>query len=142
VNGTSYYQCGSTCDNRTSVSGDLFFVVVDAPPGYWRRGLFLGRRAERPLSGTITAVLRLSPLVLRLVVSLILTLAILRAAAALWIDGPESRALAGTLAGGLVLIALTAAVLVRPWRRAGDRRCRQPIRSTRNRGPVAQAQFG
>jgi hypothetical protein len=61
------------------------------------------------------AVLRAA---LRLVVSLILALAILWAAAALWIDGPESRALAGTLAGGLVLIALTAAVLVRPWRRA------------------------
>jgi hypothetical protein len=63
-------------------------------------------------------LLRLSRLVLRLVVSLILALAILWAAAALWIDGPESRALAGTLAGGLVLIAVTAAALVRPWRRA------------------------
>lgn len=62
--------------------------------------------------------LRLSRLILRLVVSLILALAILWAAAALWIDGPESRLLAGALAGGLVLIAATAAVLVRPWRRA------------------------
>jgi hypothetical protein len=61
------------------------------------------------------AVLRVT---LRLVVSLILALAILWAAAALWIDGPESRALAGTLAGGLILIAATGAVLVRPWRRA------------------------
>jgi hypothetical protein len=48
---------------------------------------------------------------------LILALAVLWAAA-LWIDGPESRALAGALALGLVLIAGLAAVLVRPWRRA------------------------
>lgn len=61
---------------------------------------------------------RLGRLILRLVISLILALAVLWAAAALWIDGPEPRALAGALAGGLVLIALTAAVLVRPWRRA------------------------
>jgi len=64
------------------------------------------------------AVLRLTRVLLRLVVSLILALAILWAAAALWIDGPESRPLAGALALGLVLVALTAAVLVRPWRRA------------------------
>jgi hypothetical protein len=57
-------------------------------------------------------------LALRVVVSLILALAILWAGAALWIDGPASRALAGTLAGGLLVIAVTAAVLVRPWRRA------------------------
>jgi len=63
-------------------------------------------------------LLRLGGVALRLLASSILALAILWAAAALWIDGPESRALAGTLAGGLVLIAVTAAVLVRPWRRA------------------------
>jgi hypothetical protein len=63
-------------------------------------------------------VLRLGRLVLRIAVSLILALAVLWAAAALWIDGPESRALAGALAGGLLLVALTASVLVRPWRRA------------------------
>ena len=63
-------------------------------------------------------LLRLSRLFLRIAVSLILSIAILWAAAALWIDGPESRVLAGTLAGGLVLVAGVAAVLVRPWRRA------------------------
>ena len=62
--------------------------------------------------------MRLSRLVLRIGVSLILAIAILWAAAALWIDGPGSPVLAGTLAGGLVLITGVAAVLVRPWRRA------------------------
>ncbi len=62
--------------------------------------------------------LRLSRLVLRIAVSLALAIAILWAAAALWIDGPESPAAAGTLAGGLVLIVGVAAVLVRPWLRA------------------------
>ena len=64
------------------------------------------------------AVWRLGRLVWGLFVSLILGLAILWAAAALWIDGPESRGLAGALAGGVVLIAMMAAVLIRPWRRA------------------------
>ena len=64
------------------------------------------------------AILRLSRLVLRVAISLILALAILWAAAALWIDGPASRLLAGALAGGLVLIAVTAAMLIRPRRRA------------------------
>jgi hypothetical protein len=64
------------------------------------------------------AVLRLSRLFLRLVISLILALATLWAAAALWVDGPESRVLAGMFAGGLVLTAVTAAMLIRPWRRA------------------------
>lgn len=59
-------------------------------------------------------LLRLSRLVLRIAVSLALAIAILWAAAALWIDGPTSPVLAGTLAG-LVLIAGVAAVLVRPW---------------------------
>jgi hypothetical protein len=62
--------------------------------------------------------LRPSRLILRLVVSLILASAVLWAAAAIWIDGPESRALAGTLAGALILIAVTAALLIRPRRRA------------------------
>jgi hypothetical protein len=61
---------------------------------------------------------RLSRLVWRLFVSLILGLASLWAAAALWIDGPESRVLTGTLASGVVLTALIAAVLIRPWWRA------------------------
>lgn len=47
--------------------------------------------------------------VLRIAVSLIPSIAILWAATALWIDGPESPVLAGTLAGGLVLIAGVAA---------------------------------
>jgi hypothetical protein len=60
---------------------------------------------------------------LRVVVSLILALAILWAGAALWIDGPASRTLAGLLAGGLVVGAVAAAVLVRPWRRAAVAVC-------------------
>jgi hypothetical protein len=64
------------------------------------------------------AVLRLSRLVLRVAVSLALAIAILWAAAALWIDGPESRVLAGALAGLVLLVAGLAAVLVRPWWRA------------------------
>ncbi len=64
------------------------------------------------------AALPLSRLVLRLMVSLILALATLWAAVALWIDGPASRVLAGALAGGLLVVALMSAVRVRPWRRA------------------------
>jgi hypothetical protein len=60
----------------------------------------------------------LSRFVLRITVSLMLGIATLWAAAALWIDGPESRVLAGVLAGGLVLIAGVTAALVRPSRRA------------------------
>ncbi len=60
-------------------------------------------------------VQRLSHLVLRIAASLALLLAITWAAAALWIDGPESRALAGTLAGGVVVASALAAALVRPW---------------------------
>lgn len=64
------------------------------------------------------AVMRLGRLLLRIAVPLILAIAILWAAAALWIDGPESRVLAGTLGGLLVLTAGLAAVLLRPWWRA------------------------
>jgi hypothetical protein len=64
------------------------------------------------------AILCLSRLVLRITVSPALAIVIVWAATALWIDGPESRALAGTLAGGLVLSAGVAAVLIRPWWRA------------------------
>jgi len=63
-------------------------------------------------------VIRVSRLLLRIAISIALLLAILWAAAALWIDGPESRGIAGTLAGGVFLAAGIAAVLVRPWRRA------------------------
>jgi hypothetical protein len=62
---------------------------------------------------------RLGRFVLRLVVSLALLLAVVWAAAALGIDGPESRVLAGTLALGLVLLAVLAMLIVRPWWRAG-----------------------
>lgn len=64
------------------------------------------------------SVPRLGRVVLRIVLGLTLALAVLWAAAALWIDGPGSRALSGALAGGLILAAVAAAMLVRPWRRA------------------------
>ena len=64
------------------------------------------------------SVPRLGRIALRIVLGLALALAVLWAAAALWIDGPGSRMLSGALAGGLVLFAATVAVLVRPWRRA------------------------
>ena len=60
-------------------------------------------------------VLRLSRLVMRTAISILLLIAILWAAAALWIDGPDSGALAGALAGGVLLVAALAAALVRPW---------------------------
>ena len=62
--------------------------------------------------------MRLSRVILRLVISLALAIAILWAGAALWIDGPESRVLAGALVGAIVLIAGLAAVLLRPWSKA------------------------
>lgn len=57
----------------------------------------------------------LSRRILRAVVSLLLLLAILWAGLALWIDGPESRVVAGALAGGLLAVAAVIAALVRPW---------------------------
>jgi hypothetical protein len=45
---------------------------------------------------------------------LLLAIGLLWAAAALWIDGPHSSALAGTLTAGLVVGAVAALVLVRP----------------------------
>lgn len=57
----------------------------------------------------------LSRRILRAVVSLLLLLAILWAGLALWIDGPESRVVAGALAGGLLAVAVVIAALVRPW---------------------------
>ncbi|MEF8731366.1 MAG: hypothetical protein V5B40_05470 [Candidatus Accumulibacter meliphilus] len=62
--------------------------------------------------------MRLSRVILRLVISLALAIAILWAGAALWIDGPESRVLAGALVGAIVLIAGLAAVLLPPWSKA------------------------
>jgi Domain of unknown function (DUF4105) len=64
------------------------------------------------------AVARLCRLAPRAAVSLALLLAVVWAAAALWIDGPGSPMLAGTLALGLVLLAILAVALVRPWWRA------------------------
>ncbi len=61
---------------------------------------------------------RLSRLFLRFAISTALLIAVLWATAALWIDRPESRAFAGVLAGGVLLVAALAAALVRPWRRA------------------------
>jgi hypothetical protein len=43
---------------------------------------------------------------------------VLWAAVALWVDGPRPREFAGLLALGLLLVSLTAAKVVRPWRRA------------------------
>jgi hypothetical protein len=76
--------------------------------------------ARAPLGGGRPPglVRRLGRFVLRLAVGLVLALASLWAAAALWIDGPEPPALAGALAGGSLLVAGLAAALVRPWGRA------------------------
>src|ERR1700720_4415991 len=38
-------------------------------------------------------------------------------AMALWFDGPQSRVLAGTMAGGLALVSILLAALVRPFLR-------------------------
>lgn len=69
-------------------------------------------------SGGSPFSLRLGRFVLRAAVSLFLLLAILWAALALWVDGPESRALAGALAGGVLTVAGLIALLLRPWLRA------------------------
>ena len=66
-------------------------------------------------SGTPAASLSLGRLILRGLVFLFVLLTILWAGAALWIDGPASRGLAGSLVGGLFLIAGLIAALVRPW---------------------------
>lgn len=63
-------------------------------------------------------IIRISRLLLRTAISIALLLAILWAAAALWIDGPQSQLIRGTLAGGVVLGAAVAALMVRPWWRA------------------------
>jgi len=49
---------------------------------------------------------------------LVLALGVVWAAAALWIDGPAARPLAGILAGGLVVAEIAIFVLLRPWGRA------------------------
>lgn len=65
------------------------------------------------------AVTRLFRLALHAAVALILLLAVGWAAAALWIDGPASPVLAGTLAVGIIALAGLAAALIRPLWRAG-----------------------
>ena len=54
-------------------------------------------------------MLQTSRLLLRTLISTALVIAILWAGAALWIDGPESRLLAGFLAGTLVLTGTSLA---------------------------------
>jgi hypothetical protein len=62
-------------------------------------------------------LLRLCRVFLRAGASIALALAVLWSAAALRIDGPESTALAGMLAGGVLLAAAPAAAMVCPfWR--------------------------
>lgn len=63
------------------------------------------------------AIRRCGRVLARGVVSLALALAVLWAAVALWIDGPESPVLAGMLVVGLVLITALSVALIRPWRR-------------------------
>jgi hypothetical protein len=57
--------------------------------------------------------------VLRMIVTVVLSVIVVAGVAwgalALWFDGPDSRVLAGTMAGGLTLIALLLAALVRPF---------------------------
>ena len=68
----------------------------------------------------LMTILRLTRLVLRAALSLAALLAVLWATAALWIDGPDSRLLAGTLAGCLLLTVLLFAFWIRPfWRALG-----------------------
>lgn len=58
---------------------------------------------------------------LRLCVTVVLSVIVVAGVAwgalALWIDGPDSRVLAGTMAGGLALIAILLAAFVRPFLR-------------------------
>jgi hypothetical protein len=63
-------------------------------------------------------IIRLSRLLLRIAMSIALLLAILWAAVALWIDGPQSQLIRGALAAGVVVGAAFAAILLRPWWRA------------------------
>ncbi len=62
--------------------------------------------------------MRLGRLLLRVFVSVALLLAILWAALALWIDGPESRVLAAALVGALLSLSALVIAFARPWWRA------------------------
>ena len=63
-------------------------------------------------------MLRLSWRIMRALLSVVLALLTLWAAVALWVDGPESPAVAGALAGGLLLVAVVIVARVRPWWRS------------------------
>ncbi|MGA7869612.1 MAG: DUF4105 domain-containing protein [Candidatus Binatus sp.] len=56
-------------------------------------------------------------LVATLALSAVVVAAVAWGAMALWFDGPESRVLAGTMTGGLALISILLASLVRPFLR-------------------------
>src|SRR5208282_5751136 len=56
-------------------------------------------------------------LIATLMLSLIVVAAVAWGALALWFDGPHSRVLAGTMAGGLALVSILLAALVRPFLR-------------------------
>ena len=49
-----------------------------------------------------------------LALSVIVVVGVAWGAMALWFDGPQSRVLAGTMAGGLALVSLLFAAIVRP----------------------------
>jgi len=59
--------------------------------------------------------------VLRIIVTVVLFLSVVAGIAwgalALWFDGPPSRALAGTMVGGLALTSVLLATLIRPFRK-------------------------
>jgi len=52
-----------------------------------------------------------------LALSVIVVVGIAWGVLALWFDGPQSRVLAGTMAGGLALVSIALAALVRPFLR-------------------------
>jgi hypothetical protein len=62
-------------------------------------------------------VLRAIRLIATLGLSVIVVAGVAWAAMALWFDGPQSRLLAGTMAGGLALVSLLFAAIVRPFLR-------------------------
>jgi uncharacterized protein DUF4105 len=62
-------------------------------------------------------MLRLATWALRVVLLVVLGVAVLWSVAALWIDGPANRVLAGLLAAIAAVVALGLLILVRPWPR-------------------------
>ena len=55
--------------------------------------------------------------ILTVVLSVIVLVGLTCGALALWLDGPSSRVLAGTMAAGLVLVSIALAALIRPFLR-------------------------